>query len=196
MNKAPKPKPCKVCRAEYLPQRMGQKVCSPVCAQKFGRDMSEKSRKVLAKAERIADKAKREAMKTRSDWMKEAQQAVNHYVRLRDHRDGCISCHRGPGWDGQWHASHFRSVGAASSVRFNLWNIHKACSICNNHLSGNIHEYTPRIIAKIGADKVEWLRCQNEARYYSIEYLKRLRDVFRRKAKRLQKRISDIIEYA
>ena len=113
---------------------------------------------------------------------------MNRYVRLRDAGAGCISCHLPATWGGQWHASHFRSVGAASAVRFNLWNIHKACSPCNAHKGGNIHEYRPRLIAKIGAEKVDWLMCQNGRADYPVEYLKRLKAVFAKKARRLEKR--------
>jgi hypothetical protein len=134
------------------------------------------------------DKVKREKFKSRSDWLKEAQTAVNKYVRLRDSHLGCVSCDKPATWDGQWHGSHFRSVGAASSIRFNLWNIHKSCSICNNWKSGNLSEYEPRLIEKIGKDKVDWLRSQNQLVSYSIDYLKRLKQVFHKRASRLEKR--------
>jgi len=100
-----------------------------------------------------------------------------------------VSCDKPATWDGQWHASHFRSVGAASAVRFNLWNIHKACSVCNNWKSGNLSEYEPRLTIKIGADKVEWLRTQNQVISYSVNYLTRIKTVFAKKAKRLQTRL-------
>jgi hypothetical protein len=140
------------------------------------------------KAEAKRTRAQLAALKPRSHWLKTAQAEVNRYVRLRDFRFGCVSCDRPASWDGQWHASHFRSVGAASAVRFNLWNIHKACSICNNWKSGNLSEYEPRLRERIGADRVDWLRAQNRITLYSIEQLKRLRHVFARKANRLEKR--------
>jgi hypothetical protein len=114
-----------------------------------------------------------------------AQQVVNQYVRLRDGKEGCISCNRGAEWGGQWHASHFRSVGAASAIRFNLWNIHKSCSICNNWKSGNLSEYEPRLRAKIGDQKVDYLRTQNQTVTYSIEYLQRVIKVAKKGIKRL-----------
>jgi len=113
--------------------------------------------------------------------MREAQAIINRYVRLRDKDLGCISCDKPAAWQGQWHASHFRSVGASSATRFNLWNIHKSCSICNNWKSGNLSEYEPRLRAKIGDEKVDWLRTQNQRAEYSIEYLKRLIKIFKRK---------------
>ena len=123
-------------------------------------------------------------MKTLRQLANEAQEKVNLYVRLRDAKEGCISCEKPASWDGQWHASHYRSVGAASAVRFNLWNIHKACSVCNHHKSGNIAEYTPRIISKIGQEKVDWLNSQNDVVKYTREYLIRIKKVFSIKASR------------
>jgi hypothetical protein len=130
---------------------------------------------------------KREKLKTRAEWAREAQAAVNKYVRMRDYHLGCVSCDKPASWPGQWHASHFRSVGAASAVRFSLWNIHKSCSICNNWKSGNLSDYEPRLREKIGGSKVDWLRTQNQCVSYSIEYLKRLKSVFNKKARRLEK---------
>ena len=175
-------KRCRHCRSEFTPMRPMQKACSPTCALEL-------ARAVRLKAERKEDRVKREKMKSRRDWLAECQTVVNKYVRLRDARLGCVSCDRPASWDGQWHASHFRSVGAASAVRFHLWNIHKACSICNNHKSGNLSEYEPRLREKQGDIKVDWLRTQNQRADYPIEYLKRLKAVFSRKVRRLEKRM-------
>jgi len=184
-----KQRKCKHCKNLFTPDRPLKVVCSPDCAV----SLSEKKRTLKQAKERRetakADRAKREKLKSRADWAREAQAEVNRYVRLRDMHLGCVSCDKPSSWDGQWHASHFRSVGAASAVRFNLWNIHKSCSICNNWKSGNLIEYEPRLREKIGLDKVDWLRTQNQKVNYSIEYLKRLKNVFARKSKRLERRM-------
>lgn len=177
-----KPKACKHCKTQYIPSRPMQKACSPSCALA----MVQASR---AKVERKQLREAKQKAKTRGQWQREAQQAVNRYVRLRDHYQGCISCDRPATWGGQWHASHFRSVGAASAVRFNLWNIHKACSVCNHHLSGNIAGYLPRLIEKIGAEKVAWIEMQNKTVRYDIEYLKRVKLIFTKRANKLAKMV-------
>lgn len=187
---APVTRKCKACKEPYLRLRPLQVACSPRCAQVIGEARAAKERAAAASADRRLTREKREALKPRSAWLKEAEAAVNRYVRLRDAAAGCISCHLPAAWGGQWHASHFRSVGAASAVRFNLWNIHKACSPCNAHKGGNIIEYRPRLIEKIGADRVEWLMSQNGRADYSIEYLKRLKAVFAKKARRLERRLA------
>ncbi len=84
--------------------------------------------------------------------MREAQAAFNSWVRLRDAALGCVSCDKPATWAGQWHASHFRSVGSSPEHRFNPLNVHRACSVCNNHLSGNILGYQPELIRRIGAE--------------------------------------------
>ena len=169
---------CSVCAKPFRRQNSLAIVCSLRCA----RQVPVRARK----AEKAQDKARREALKSRSDWLREAQAVVNHYVRLRDARFGCISCDKPASWPGQWHASHFRSVGAASAVRFNLWNIHKACSVCNNWKSGNLSEYEPALRDRIGGAKVDWLRAQNQRAEYSVEYLKRIKAVFAKRIRRLE----------
>lgn len=189
----PRERQCKVCKTEFLPARMGQKVCGVECAYSLAKSekaRAEKKQIVEAKrTQRKADKAKREALKPLSQLAKDAEKQVNRYVRARDYRDGCISCDKPANWDGQWHASHFRSVGAASHLRFNLWNIHKACSVCNNFLSGNIAAYEPRLREKLGDKKVDYLLNANEVRKYERDYLIRVKKVFSEKAKRQEKRM-------
>jgi hypothetical protein len=176
---------CRACKQLLVnPHRRPFEVwCSPDCAVAIWRAKE-------AKKQAQETRKQREKLKTPSQRANEAQTAVNKYVRLRDYALGCVSCDRGPSWGGQWHASHFRSVGAASAIRFHLWGINKSCSICNNHKSGNISEYEPRLILKIGKDKVEWLKSQNSIRRYDAEYLSRLKQIFNKRANRLSKRLS------
>lgn len=173
-----------MCRERFTPRRPLQAACSLPCETTLAERLVAKRSKARAKAERLEDKARREKLKRLSQWRKEAQAAFNAYVRRRDSHLPCVSCGRSANWGGQWHASHLRSVGAASSIRFHLWNVHRACSICNNHLSGNLANYLPRLQELIGAERVAWLNEQNAPRRYSVEYLRRIKDVFSRKAKR------------
>ena len=175
-----KPKTCKHCGGCFVPARPLQAVCSPMCANRWVR--------AAKKEEAERTKARKAAIKTRQQWLAEVQAVVNKYVRLRDKDLPCCSCERPASWEGQWHASHFRSVGAASAVRFHLWNIHKGCSICNNHKSGNLEGYRPRIVEKIGADRVEWLLSQNQLVKYTPEYCERFKRVMGKKLKRLEAR--------
>lgn len=179
-------KKCKICRK---PNRPFRTTCSIECEAELGLRLLEKAKRAEAKQVRAVDKVRKEKLKSRSDWMREAQIAFNRYCRLRDYDLGCISCDKDRYWHGQWHASHFRSVGSSPATRFNLWNVNKSCSICNNYLSGNLSEYEPRLREKIGNLKVDLLRSLNHNPKYSIEYLRRIRDVFRKKSARLERRM-------
>jgi hypothetical protein len=180
--KAVKPKTCEYCGKPFTPFQSMQRVCPTVrCARGWAAMKSAQGKREL--------RARKEAIKTRTDWLAECQAIVNKIARLRDAKDGCISCEKPPTWDGQWHGSHYRSVGAASAVRLCLWNIHKACSQCNHHKSGNIADYRPRLIEKIGLEKVEWLDSQNQVVRYEVDYLKRFKSVMGKKLKRMEKRV-------
>lgn len=185
---------CAHCKAKLTPERPSQ-IVHAECAEPYAIAKREKEERAQAKAARMAAKVERaemrrrkEAAKPRAKWLSECQDIVNKIVRLRDKHLGCCSCDRGPHWDGQWHASHLRSVGAASAVRFHLWNIHKGCSICNNHLSGNLAEYLPRIRARIGDEKVDWLYTQNQVVTHDVEYLKKFKRVMGKRLRRMEKR--------
>ncbi|WP_063912518.1 recombination protein NinG [Pseudomonas sp. p21] len=189
-------KKCKApgCGKPFKPTMTTQKVCSIACALAMSKDS--KVQKVAAKAitrqAREDLKARREKLKSRAEYAKEAQAAINRYVRLRDAHLGCISCSKPASWQGQWHCSHFRSVGAAPHLRFNLWNMNKSCSACNNFLSGNIMAYRPALIEKIGQAKVDWLECNSDVARHDIPYLRRVKAVFSKKARRLEKRQEEV----
>lgn len=183
--KTAKSRKCKVCKSEFAPRMSTAKVCSLECAQSLAVSVRLKAAKVAQVKDRRETKVKLRELEPIAKLEKRAEAAVNAYVRVRDRDKGCISCDKPANWDGQWHASHFRSVGAASAIRFHLWNIHKGCSICNHHLSGNIAAYTPRLVELIGQERVDWLKSQNQITRYSREYLERLRAVFAKKTRRL-----------
>ena len=177
-------KRCKVCRQPFEPRLPLQAVCGIDCARAVAVKVRGKAEKQAATKQRKADRERKEKLKSLSQLANEAQREVNRYVRARDFKEGCISCDKPATWQGQWHASHFRSVGAASQLRFNLWNIHKACSVCNNHLSGNIRNYESRLKTKIGDEKHAFLLEENSCKKYNRDYLVRLKRVFSRKARR------------
>lgn len=185
-----RPRKCAVraCRALFVPTQSFQSWCSPECGVQISREKQQKERTALAKIERKAIREAKERIKPRAAYMKEAQMVINRYVRLRDANLGCVSCERPATWQGQWHASHFRSRGAAPHLRFNLHNIHKACSICNNHLSGNIMGYRPELVRRIGEERVAMLEANQERAGFTIDYLKRLKRVFAEKTRRLEGR--------
>ena len=146
---------------------------------------TEKGQVTLKKAKAKKTKEAREKLKTKSDYAKEAQTAFNAYIRLRDADKPCISC--GRDHHGQYHAGHYRTTAAAPQIRFNTWNVHKQCSVCNNHKSGNIVEYRINLINRIGIDKVQQLERNNEVSRWDIEYLQRLKRIFQKKVRIIKK---------
>lgn len=188
-SKPGKPKTCAnpECRASFDPQRLGQKVCSPACGLAIKSENADKARKALADVGRKELRAAKERVKPKGQYMREAQAAFNAWVRLRDALLGCVSCNKPATWGGQWHASHFLSVGSSPEHRFNPLNVHKACSVCNSHLSGNILGYRPELERRIGAEAVEALLGPSEPRRYTIEDLKAITAEYRAKTRELRR---------
>ena len=173
-----------------------KKFCSFDCMAKWGLAQAamKKEKERIANEQWTKDFKHRVATNTVepekvSDWLKKCEKKVNAYIRLRDNGKPCISCDWPDDGSNQRHASHFRSVGACSSLRFNTLNIHASCAQCNSSKSGNISEYRPRLVDKIGIEMVEWIESQPKQKRYGIDYLKKLYKTFHRLIKREEKRI-------
>lgn len=188
MSITKKPRKCRHCKHMFQPTYCGQNTCSFECKVALGVFFAERSKAKREKAERIAEiastKILREKLKTKSEWMREAQAAVNAYVRIRDDKDPCISC--GRYHEGQYHAGHYRSTGSSPALRFDLLNIHKQCMPCNTHLHGNLIPYRVNLIQKIGLAEVERLEGPQEPKKYTIDELKEIISTYRAKTKELK----------
>jgi hypothetical protein len=192
-NTGPKPKKCqnKECRKPYMPDpKQPFKVwCSDDCGAAIALARLAKQKASKAKAERTADKRAKKEHKTTAQLAEPVRKLAQRYAVLRDRDYGCISCDKGPYWQGVWHGSHFKSVGSNSALQFNLLNINKACDQCNYFLAGNIGPYETRLRQKIGDEKVDWLKNYPRSREYSIDYLDRLAAILRKKIRRLEKKL-------
>lgn len=118
MAKAPRRK-CKVCNEWFHPAFSNQWWCSPEHGTQLALERRSKERE---KAEKAAEKKRRReeqrqkdklkirklALKPRSYWIKQAQQAVNAFIRERDRDLPCISC--GTLTSAQWDAGHYRTT--------------------------------------------------------------------------------------
>ncbi|PVW24787.1 recombination protein NinG [Klebsiella pneumoniae] len=184
---------CAHCREWFHPAREGQVVCSFECSE-IGKKQTAKAREAakaravkrqreFEKEGRQRRRAKRESFKTKAQWDKEAQSAFNRYIR-RNPLIGKSNYLTGSAID----ASHYRSRGAASHLKFNVFNVHSACTRCNRQLSGNAVEYRIHLIERIGLDRVERLEADNELRRFDIPYLQRIKSIFTRRARALEKR--------
>lgn len=185
---------CKQCRARFVPDRPTQEV-HVECIQAYSVRVLQKKRLAQVRAakrraeklERANDKVRAEKLKSTAKWEDECRKIVQEIARIRDRHDGCISCHMGPDYRGDWHGSHFRSHGAASAVQLNLWNIHKSCAQCNLFKSGNRENYEPRLIEKIGQAKVDWLNAQNQIVRHDEDYYRRFKAVMGKRRNRLKR---------
>lgn len=196
----PRKKKCKACGKKFQPWNTLQKSCSSLeCALEVGRQERERQQKRETRDWKAETRRRKEALmessqRDRRSALKSAQNAVNAYVNWRDRGRPCISCDApDPLQPRSRNASHFRSVGSCPSLRFNLWNINSSCMKCNLHLSGNISEYKPRLQSRIGADKVEWIESQNHAPKYSLEYIRRIGRVFRKKLEHKRQHAMDAL---
>lgn len=166
------------CGAEYVKYTSLQNRC-PKC-------LAERVRKAREKKERKEHREAKERVKPRSAWLTSAQTACNQYIRERDKEYGCISCDKGPDWGGQWHSGHYRPAGNNPAIRYHPFNVHKQCSVCNNHKSGNLVDYRENLVGKIGIDAVEWLETQNQPYKWETEDLKEIKAYFKEQLKLLK----------
>lgn len=160
-----------------MPRSTMQKVCSLQCSIIYTREQAEKQ-----KQKELAER--KQALKSRSQWLSEAQQAFNEYIRERDKGKRCISCGRDSG--AKMNAGHYLTVGAHPELRFNTYNVHAQCEHCNSYLSGNLIRYRPSLIMKIGLNRVLWLEGPHEPKNYTIDQIKRIKRIFKAKTKRLR----------
>lgn len=187
-TRQPKPKKCQnvECGSKFVPQRLGQRVCSPACALATKDKHQAPARKAIADRQRKELRASQERIKSRSDHLREAQSAFNEFIRLRDAHEPCISC--GRYHDGQYHAGHYRTVGANPELRFDEDNVHKQCAPCNNHKSGDIVNYRINLVAKIGAERVARLESPHELQKLNIDQIKAIKAHYRAKVRELKGR--------
>ena len=192
MNQA-KQKKCKQCKSPFTPFNSLQKVCGAKCANDFAIAEREKKEAKAKSGEvkRVRQKLKQLSMKDRSKALRAAREAFNAFIRYRDKDDVCISC--GRHHQGQYHAGHYKSKGAHPELEFNEDNCHKQCAPCNNYLSGNIVNYRPRLIEKIGLEKVEWIEGPHDTKKYTVDELWQIRDEYKAKLKELKALDSNIV---
>lgn len=181
-----KPKECVVCGEDFMPFKTTERVCSLTCALAYAKSDVDKKN---AKAWRKEKKIRKEKLKTQSDWLQDLQKDFNTFIRLRDRDQPCISCGT-TRTDIKYDAGHFWTTGGFPNVRFDEDNVHKQCSNnCNLKKSGNINEYRPRLIAKIGIERFEALefRARNGVLKLSIPEIKEKIEYYRKMIKDMKK---------
>lgn len=176
-----KPKKCAHCGETFTPDRYLQKVCDSLCAYKYQRAERLRKEGAMKKAKL---KIRRLDVKPVGYFRQKAQAAFNAFIRERDAMDPCISC--GEYYEGQYHAGHYRTVGSHPELSFDEDNCHKQCSVCNNHRSGNLSQYRPNLIAKIGQVRFDRLIGPHDLKKYLRNDYEDITAMYRRKLKELK----------
>lgn len=172
-------KRCKACMKQFEPTKPMQTTCCFECAIEYSKKPKAQKAYKMENKKLLKDK-----YPDMSQLRKIAIIHFNKFIRLRDKDLPCISC----GHEGgrQFHAGHFKPAGANPHIRFNELNVHKQCSICNNHLSGNLVPYRANLINKIGLEEVEKLESNKESKKYSAEDYKNIAQTYKNKCKELE----------
>jgi predicted nucleic acid-binding Zn ribbon protein len=174
-------KSCQVCGDPFAPFRSTQRVCGAKCARQVPI--------ITRKAERAETKARREALKSLGEWTRDAQTALNAYIRFRDRHQSCICCGKPfepskPG--GSVDAGHYLSIGSAVHLRFDERNVHAQRKNCNRPGGTTRAAFRAGMIARIGLEAVEALEADQTVKQYRADDLKGIRDFYRTKLKLAQ----------
>ena len=108
-----------------------------------------------AKEKKAFKEALRENTKTMSQYEAEAKKSFQHYIRLRDEQDPCISC--GTYTSDIWDGGHWFKAEIYSGLIFDERNCRKQCRKCNRYLGGNEINYRIGLVNKFGEEYVKEL---------------------------------------
>ena len=178
-------KRCRKCGAPFEPVKPLQVACSVTCARQWSQTLA--ARRAEIKARR---KEKREALarlETPADAARKAQAVFNRWVRLIDQVKPCVSCGHPDDGSRQRHASHYRPAGSNPALRFEPDNVHAACSICNNHKSGNLTGYRLELVRRIGIERVEWLEGPHDLPHRTVADFRAIEAEYRKRIRSLEK---------
>ena len=128
-------KKCKYCKKPFKPTfSTTQVVCGIKCSIELDKT------KIKKWIDKEKTKEQKEALLSKGHYVQILQALVNKIVRELDKDKPCISC--GKVKVKQWDAGHFYPISTHGYLRFDLFNIYKQCSHCNNYLGGNLYQYS------------------------------------------------------
>lgn len=193
--KLPRSRNCKICKTRFKPATLYEWWCSEEHKEELITKLAtearqnriqqqERQRKETTQQERRSLKIRKLAVQPRSYFIKQAQQAVNAYIRERDKHLPCVSC--GTLSAAQWDAGHYRTTAAAPQLRFDPRQIWKQCSVCNQHKSGNLVPYRAELIRRIGLAEVESIEGNHDRHRWTIEECKSIKAEYQQKLKDLR----------
>jgi hypothetical protein len=97
---------------------------------------------------------KKKPSKTLPKLKKELEIVFNHFIRLRDKYDPCISC----GESRELQAGHYYSVKGYDGLRFDEFNVHGECAGCNCFDESHLIGYGDNLCKKIGVVQYQLLK--------------------------------------
>ena len=178
-------KRCRKCSSLFQPTRPLQVVCSPACSLAWANTLA--GQKAEKRARAVAKREARAKLETPAAAARKAQAVFNRWVRLVDARMPCVSCGHPDDGSRQRHASHYRPVGSNPALRYHPDNVHAACSICNNHKSGNLTPYRLELIRRIGIERVEWLEGHHDLPHRTVADFRAIEREYRQKIRAIEK---------
>ena len=173
---------CKQCGNEFQKLSPLQSVCGITCSINRTYDLNLKK-----KEKAVNDKVKdmKESLMKKGDYIKVLQAVFNTYIRVRDKDELCVSCDCNM-QNRKGDASHFYPT-TYQGLRFNEDNVHLSCVTCNQFKHGNIQEYRPRLIKRIGQERVNQLdNLRHSKMDLKIEDIKELINEYKFKLKNLK----------
>lgn len=135
--------------------------CNMDCAVLKAKQGIPKGRAIKAKAEKKEHSKKKKAfyqsdLKTRKA---AAKYWCHRYIKLRDqHEKTCICCDRP--LVGSIDSGHWLESGNNPVIRYHEDNIHSQLTYCNNYQGGDSGDYEKNLRAKIGDERVDYLKSQ------------------------------------
>jgi len=176
------PRRCRQCRSYNIPKDApkSQFVCGVECSIEYGKAHAKKAQEKAWKQYKKARaaKARNFRLNDRPHQLKLTQQAANKLAALLDKGKPCICCGRPDEGGRKRNASHYKSRGANSGLRFDLRNIHGGCVVCNQHLSGNIAGFTNGLRARYGQSIIDYLDTAPRVMDWDIDLLTKMRCTF------------------
>ena len=178
---------CKTCKEKFEPRGVNQIVCSATCAAELQRKMRIRISREYIKDYKRKNREAKAKLKTTSSHLQDLQKIFNKWVVLRDKSLPCISCGVVSGV--RFSCGHYWTQGSYPNLRIDPDNAHKQCWFnCNKNKRGNLAEYTPNLIKKIGQKRYDDLyQRRNTTLKLSIPEIADLKELYRTKIKQLNK---------
>jgi len=160
--------------------------CSLQHAVDYGRAKAQKAKEKAQKATHKAQKAQVKAGDIRHQH-KLTQSTVNRLCLILDQGKPCISCGRPDQGGRMRNASHFKSRGANSFLRYDLRGLHASCVPCNLYQSGNIEGYRSGLLERYGSAIVDYLDTAPRVKAWTAPELIQMRSEVSEEIRRLER---------